>query len=212
MSPSSRWERLAPLTGVVFVALAIVSIILSGSTPDSTDTTAGVVGFWQAHDSREMTSGLLGALAVVFFLWFLGSLRSALGRSERQSERLATTVFAGFLVFAVGLLSILGFQFAAADVADNSGVAPEVVGTLSVLQSDFFFPLSVGLIVGFLSSAVAIWRYGAFPRWLAYLAIVAAILFVTPAFFVGLPLAGIWVLVVSVLMYQEAGAPRPQTP
>lgn len=210
MSPSSRWEKLAPLTGVVFVALAIVSIALSGSTPDSTDTTAGVAGFWQAHDNREATSALLGALAVIFFLWFLGSLRSALTRNERQSERLGTTVFAGFLVFAVGLLALLSFQFAAADVADNSGVAPEVVGTLSVLQSDFFFPLSVGLIVGFLSSAVAIWRYGVFPRWLAYLAIVAAILFVTPAFFVGLPLAGIWVLVVSVLMYQQAGAARPQ--
>ena len=210
MSPASRWERLAPLTGVVFVVLAIVSIILSGSTPDSTDTTTGVVGFWQAHDSREATSGIVGAVAIIFFLWFLASLRTTLGRNGGQSERIATTVFAGFLVFAVGLLALLSFQFAAADVADNSGVAPEVVGTLSVLQSDFFFPLSVGLITGFLATAIAILRYGAFPRWLAYFAILTAVLFFTPGFFIGIILAGIWVLVASVLMYQQAGAARPQ--
>jgi hypothetical protein len=203
----SRSERLAPLAGLVFIALAIASGILSGSTPDANDTTVGVAGFWKVHDNKEIVSALLGGVGVVFFLWFLGSLWATLRRAEPEPGRVSATVFGGFLVFAVGILSVLAFQFAAADVADDSGVAPQVVQTLSVLQSDFFLPLSGGLIVGMLASAVAILRFRAFPRWLGGVALISGILFFTPGFFIGLILAGLWVIAMSILMFRTGGAP-----
>ena len=202
----STLDRLAPLTGIVAIGLIIAGGILSGSTPDANDSTAGIVGFWRLHDTKEIVAAFLGALGIAFFLWFFGALRSVLRASEGEPGRLAATAFGGFLVFSIGALALLSFQFAAADVADDSGVAPQAIQALSVLQSDFFFPLTAGLLVGMLASAAAVLRFGAFPRWTGYLALVVGILFVTPLFFIAFPLAGIWVIIVCVLMFRAAGA------
>jgi hypothetical protein len=211
---SSRWERLAPLTGIVFVVFAVVAAILSGSTPDPNDSTAGVAGFWQVHDTRELWSSYIGALGVVFFLWFVGSLRAALRRYEGEPGRLAGTAFAGFIVFAVGLLALLGTQFAAADVADDSGVAPQVVGTLSVLQSDLFFPLTIGLAVGVIATGLAILRFAGLPGWLGWVSIVIGVITLTPVGFFGFLAAILWIVIVSVMLYlrgTEAAAPPTVT-
>ncbi len=41
----SRWERLAPLTGVVFFVLIAVTFALSNDTPDANDSTGDVVSY-----------------------------------------------------------------------------------------------------------------------------------------------------------------------
>ena len=94
---SSRWERFAPLTGVVFFVLIAVSFALSGNTPDTDSSTADTVSYWSSHDSRQIASAIIGTFAVIFFIWFGAILRSALLRAEGGEGRLSLIAFSGML-------------------------------------------------------------------------------------------------------------------
>jgi hypothetical protein len=206
----STLERLAPLTGIAFVALLVISFIVGGDTPDADESTEEVVAFWTEEDSSQIASAIIGAWAAVFLVWFGGTLAAALRRAEVEASRLASIAFGGFLLIAVGGLSFSAFQFAAADTAGD--VPAEVTQTLSVLFEDFFFPLAAGTVLALLSVGVAALRHGVLPRWLGYAAIVIAIAALTPAGFFAFLAAGVWVLAVSVVLYSSGTAPPTQPP
>ena len=84
---SSRWERFAPLTGVVFFILIAITFALSNDTPDADSSTADTVSYWSAHDSRLIASALIGTFAIIFFIWFGAILRGALLRAEGGDGR-----------------------------------------------------------------------------------------------------------------------------
>jgi hypothetical protein len=203
----STLERLAPLTGIGFVILIILAAIIGGETPDTDDSTASVVQFWQDNDSSQIWACAIGGWATVLFVWFAASLRSVLRRAEGDAGRLSSISFGGALLLAAGLVSLLGFAFAAADTVDD--VPAEVTQTLSVLNSDFFFLLAVGNGLFLLGAALCVLRYAALPRWLGYVALVLGIAAVTPIGFFAFLAMGIWVIVVSILLYQRGGPATP---
>ena len=206
----STLERLAPLTGVVFVALFIASFIVGGETPDVNDSVDTVVSYWRDNDTEAQFAAAMLMWGSVFAIWFGASVRTALRRVEGEPGRLSALVFAGWVVFAVGACSFAGFSFAAADVADESNVAGEAVQAISILSSDFFTVLSAGLAVTMLAAGAATLRFGGLPRWLGYVALLIGITAVTPVGFFSFMVAGLWVIVVSVLLYREgAAAPAP---
>ena len=208
----SRWERFAPLTGVIFFILIAVTFALSSDTPDANDSTGDVVSFWSAHDSRLILASVLGTLAVIFLVWFGASLRSALVRAEAGEGRLSMLAFAGILVIAItgGIGSSL--QFA---VADSVGDVPAgVTQALSVLSSDFFLPFVAGVALLMFASGLCVLRFGGLPRWLGWAAIVIGIAAVAgPVGFVGFLASLVWVLVASVILYiRGAQATTPGAP
>jgi hypothetical protein len=206
----STLERLAPLTGLAFVALFIASFIVGGETPDVNDSVDTVVNYWRDNDTEAQFSAALLMWGSVFAIWFGASVRTALRRVEGEPGRLSALAFAGWVVFAVGALSFAGFTFAAADVADESNVAGEAVQALSILSSDFFTVLSAGLAVAMLAAGAATLRFGGLPRWLGYIALLIGITAVTPVGFFSFMVAGLWVIVVAVLLYRQgAAAPAP---
>jgi hypothetical protein len=203
----STLERLAPLTGVAFVVLFIAAFAISGETPDVDDPVDEVRDYWVDNDAENIWSAAFVLWGSVLAIWFGASLRTALRRAEGEPGRLSGLVFAGWTVFAVGALAFAGFGFAAADVADEADVGDEVIQTLSILNNDFFFILTGGLAVAMLASAIAVLRHGGIPRWLGYVALLLGITAVTPIGFFSFLAAGIWVLIVSLLLYRGATAP-----
>jgi hypothetical protein len=208
----STLERYAPLTGVAFVLLFIAAFAISGETPDVDDSVEDVRNYWLDNDTENIWAAVFVIWGSVLAIWFGASLRTSLRRAEGEPGRLSGLAFAGWIVFAVGALAFAGFAFSAADVADETNVGDEVVQTLSVLNSDFFAIVTAGLAVAMLASAIAILRFAALPRWLGYAALVLGIAAVTPAGFFAFLLSGIWVLIVSILLYQEAGEPTGAPP
>jgi hypothetical protein len=207
---SSRWERFAPLSGVVFFVLIAVTFALANDTPGTDKSTAETVSYWSAHDTRLIVSAVLGTLAVIFLTWFAGTLRSALLRAEGGEGRLSMLAFAGILTIAIsgGIASAL--QFTAADTVND--VPATVTQTISVLNEDFFFPFVAGGVVLMFASALATFRFGALPRWLGWASIVIGILSIAgPAGFIGFLLTIVWILVVSVVLYMQ-GAQASATP
>jgi hypothetical protein len=205
---SGSWERYAPLSGLLFVALVVVSIIVTGGdSVDSDDSTQKVVEFWTSNDSEQIAGALLGALALVPFLWFLGSLRKVLRTAEGGTGRLSAVAFAGGIVLAAGAAADASIQFAAADSADK--VPPGVTQALSVLYSDFFLVFPVGVAPLMLATALVILRTRVLPVWLGWVALVVGIVAVTPAGFFAFLVVLVWVAVVSVLLFQREPRPTP---
>jgi hypothetical protein len=207
----SRWERFAPLTGVVFFVLIAVTFALSNDTPDTNKSTSDTVAYWSAHDSRLIVSAIAGTFAVIFLVWFGASLRSALMRAEGGQGRLSTLAFAGILI--IGISGAIGssLQLTVADTAGD--VPPIATQTLSVLSSDFFLPFLAGIAITLFASGICALRFGALPKWLGWASIVLAIVTVTPAGFFAFLASFVWVLVVSILLFlREGEAAAPASP
>jgi hypothetical protein len=204
-------ERFAPLTGVLFVALIVLAIVIGGETPDNDDSQQAIVDFWKDNDTAQIWSNVIGAWATVFFLWFAATLRSALRRGEEGPARLSTLSFGGAVVAAVGLLSALSLNFAVADSVDD--VPASVTQTLTVLSNGFFFPIAAGYAVFFLAVGVLSLRTRMLPAWLGWVAVVLGIVCLTPVGFFALLLGLIWIVIVSVLLYRrETGPAERRTP
>jgi hypothetical protein len=213
---TSRWERFAPLTGVVFFVLIAITLALSNDTPDTNSSTADTVSYWSAHDSRLIASAIIGTFAVIFLIWFGGSLRSALLRAEGGEGRLSTLAFAGILV--IGITGAIGgtLTFVVADTVND--VPAEATQALSVLSEDFFLPFLAGIALFMFATGICVLRHGGLPSWLGWAAIVIGVVSVTPVGFIGFVLSFIWVPVVGIVLYLRGAeiapppAPRPAGP
>lgn len=212
---TDRWSRRVPLTGILFAGLLIATFALSWNTPDDKASGAKVISYFHSHKGQETTANVLGAYAVVFWLFFTGSLRTFLRRAG-ASEGLATVLFAGAIVFGVGgaILSSLGFTLA----NEVNRLTAADAHTINLIQNGAFFPIAAGQCVFAISTAIAIRRTRALPAWLGWVALVLGVVAITPIGFFATMLMILWSIVVSVLVYQrgaaaaQAGAPAAREP
>ena len=207
----SNLSKFVPLTGIVAVALIVVSFIVSGETPDTDDPLQEVVTFYTDNDSEQMAAAILLGFGALFFLFFATALRNVLRRAERDGAGASTLSFPGAIVFAVGATIFAGIGFTLGDAVDD--VEPPTIQTLHVLNNDMFLTVAVGLFAFLLGTGIAVVRTGVLPAWLGWVAIVVSVLAITPIFFIAFAVMGLWVLVVSVLLTLAAdGAPPSAAP
>ena len=205
-----RLERLAPLTGLLAIAVFIVAIVIFPDEPPGTDESREEVAkFWLDNDNAAQISAALATLAMVPFLWFAGSLRSVLRSAEGGTGRLASIVFAGMLAFAIAVATGAAIQWAIADAADD--LPPESIQTLSPLVSGFFFPYVLGIAAWMLAIAVTVLRHGGLPKAIGWVSLVLGVLACTPIGWVSFLLAAPWVIAVSILLYRAQPAVAPPT-
>ena len=207
MSPTLR--RIAPLTGIPFAILLAITFFATPSSPDIHDTGAQVISHYNDHKSGHLVGDLLGGVAVVFFLFFITSLRSYF-KDKPGADGLSMAAFAGGILIAVG-----GATFTSLDVAlidARHDISPQAAQALNVLNNDFFFPFEIGLIVFALSIGLAIIASGALPKWLGWVMVVIGVLAFTPIGFFGFVVVLVWAIIVAVLIYQRTGAPASTAP
>jgi hypothetical protein len=208
-----RWHTLAPLTGVLFVVLVVAAFIIGGESPDIDDSPQEILDFYRDNDSDQVWAGALLAWGTLAFLFFLGVLRSALQAAEGGVARLSAVAFGGGLVLALGMLSFAGFTFVLGDAADD--LTPEAAQALHLLNSDFFFPVAIGLGALMISTAIIAIRSKVLPGWLAWITLLIGIAAITPIGFFAFLVFGLWTLVVSLLLWRAgaaAGASAPPAP
>jgi len=214
-----RWtaERWAAASGIAFVAAIVVSILLPGeSPPDYNDKASSIVSFLNGNHTALAWSALFSGLAIVFFLWFLGSLAATL--RDAHQWRLASVAYAGGLITAA--LGIAGDTLGLANMRlAGSGGSPDVVRGLWELQAFVYQRFAWPIIVLAGATTLAAYRSGAFPRWYAALGAIGVVLFAlfaisvkTTGFFSpagAMPWIGflaflVWTLVTSFLLVQKA--------
>ena len=142
MQQQSTWERLAPLTGVVFVAIAVAVFAIGGSTPGNHDTAQKVQAFYGQHHDKHMALAFILALSIPFLLFFVSILRYELRRAGGTGQ-LANAAFAGGVLAAAGFGILAFVHLALADAADSANT----IGTaqvLNVLDNNDYIPVAAG--------------------------------------------------------------------
>jgi hypothetical protein len=161
---------------------------------------------------------LLGIFGFLGFLFFFGSLWSALRRAEGDDGWLSAAAFGGGLV-SLAILFSGGVATVAAHSNACAGIDPQLwqvlhdFGGAAFLSS--FFPLAVLLA----ASAVVAIRFGALPRWLGWMSAIVAVTLLVGGTAgtiyaredAGLPylLFELWTVITSIVLIRRAGQPLP---
>jgi hypothetical protein len=214
MDDSTKWERYGALGGILFVALVIASIVISGSNPKTSDSAAKILKSFHDNQDGLKVGTFVGALATVPILWWAGSLWARMRRAEGGNPRLA-------------LIAVLGLVFAGASQAGSGAISATVaidLKNVGATEARFFFILSqglgaassVGLAVLVLAVSVLALRTRVFPVWLGWVGVLDAILFLVAAYSIASTSDGIagvgfaafiiwalWIIVVSVIMFRS---------
>ncbi len=202
--------RLAPVTGLVFVGLLLAAIFVGGSTPDSDWSGARVATFYENHQTSQNASAYFLGFGALFVLFFAAVLSSYL-RARSNAVGPSALGFGGAIVIAVGLAVISASTAALVDVP--SKISPAALEALNVISNDFFTPVEVGVVAFLAGYGIAIAWTRALPRWLGWLALVAAIASaIPPLLFFALLAFVVWVLIVSVVMLvrEWRSSPAPE--
>jgi hypothetical protein len=201
--------RFAPLTGIVFVVLLIIGFgVLGGDTPDSDAGAPKIISYYNDHQGKEIAAGVLVVLAVVFLALFVVALRDYLrGDGGGVGGFWSTVLLVGGAASVAGLFGAVGVHAALIDGADQH-IAPAAMVALNSLDNWDFFWFVTPLAVLMLGAAGAILKGGAaLPKWLGWVAVVLFIgYFAGPFGFLAFLLTGIWIIIVSVMMYQRSSA------
>jgi hypothetical protein len=194
----SRWERLAPLTGVIAVAIAIAVFAIGGSTPEPDESAGKVLNFYSKHHDKHMALAFILAIAVPFLIFFASSLRTDL-RKAGGTGQLANAAFGGGILAAAGFGILATVHIALAEAAEQAATYG-AVQTLNVLDGNDFIPAAAGLGVLVLAAGASAVRHGGLPQWLGWVGIVFGIAIFTPAGFIAFLASGVWIIVASILL------------
>lgn len=220
-----RWERLAAGTGILFVATVVASQVILPAPPKLEDL-SGFTTYIADHHRALQTQAYLGAISIVFGVWFFGTVRAMLRRAEGGEGHLANIAYGGALV-ALSIAGVCITTFAAVAFRTQDQVVTRALLDIGTIGFAFLFIPLAGTAF---AVALAAWRTGVLPKWYAGLsALFAAAGIATGALTYGttgslslnnptgvsmIPTIslGVWVLVTSVLlMVGEAEAEAVST-
>jgi hypothetical protein len=196
---TSRWSSLAPLLGLLFVVLVVGSIGF-GATPSTSTSPVAVLAFYNSHHGREYTSAFFAGPAVVIGLFWFAYLRSWLQRRD-VNERWGAVAFVGGILFAVVGGLAVGLELALVDTPKY--LTPDTAAALNFLESDLpFIFASMALGIMAIAAGIAALKSRYLPTWLGWVSLVLGIIAVLPVGdFFALPGIGVWVLLVSGVMW-----------
>jgi hypothetical protein len=221
MASNEGWERVGAATGIAFVIFLIASFVLIPEAPPAvSDPIGDIKSFYVDHSGNLQASAFLTGIAAFFFLWFLGSLTTALRRAEGEGGRLSAIAFgAGVITLAFPLMAAAVNTTLATRIAAESDQA--VIRALYEVQAfaGAFTAFPLAALVG--GTSLVSLRTGLFPRWLtlggyaltpAWLIAGTAVFtehgFFSPTGAFGLIVLALWlawVLSLSILLTRRAG-------
>ncbi len=205
----SRLEKLAPLTGTVSALLLMVGAGTFG-VYEYLPSGEKLQAIFGQNPTRVYLAGYIGTLSAFFLLWFAGSLYSALREREGGAGRLSTVAFGGGVASAVTLAAGFSAVIAAGARAGTlGGISPVEAVTLYDFYGQVLggmFAITLAVFIG--ASAVVSLRTGMFRAWVGWASVLIAIGLLTPIAYLVLALALVWLLGVSVWLYQR-GVAKP---
>ena len=208
--PATSWlERWAPIGGIAFVVLMVVGSMLISDVPAADATAQQIAGYLadSGNHARNIIGAYLWLIGALAFLWFLVRLRNDIRRAEGGMGSRSSLAFgAGVTFTAVWLVSGAAFVAVpyAIELMDAPISDPDLVrllpstGRLLLLHGAGFAALLVVL-----ATSVAIFRTGVFPRWLAWLGIVAAIVLLFDVVDATIVPFWTWVFIASIVMLMQ---------
>jgi hypothetical protein len=196
-------RRLMPLSGIVFVALIVVGVLLGGSTPESTDSGATVASYYDAHQTRLFILSFVLATAGLFVVLFASILGRSLSEVEESGGSIwDRVVLGGSILFAASTGLVGAMNFALAD--NPTKVSASALQALNLLMNDTWVLWNAALGVFMLGAAGAWLTSPRGARWLGWVALVLGVaLFIPFADFFAFLASGIWIIITSVILFGD---------
>jgi hypothetical protein len=206
----AKFSRAGLLGGVGFVVLSVVAALIAGTPPEITDD-KGIVKYFADNQDALKIGSYLNGLAVVLFLWFLGSLYSRLRAAEGGTGRLSRVAVFGALV-GVAIATIANALIAYHAIYPSIGEALAGYKLAAVLLGYTGFAMAVFTS----ATAVALWSTNMLPKWFAYAGEAIAVLWLASGAavssvrdlvfvlgFVAFIAFSIWIAILSVMLYRK---------
>ncbi len=194
-------KRIAPLAGIVFVALAVFAIlILGGNTPDGTASPASVTTFYTDHHGAQTTAAHLLPIGIFFLVVFAAGTYAALPKTRGDLARVGGVVFLlGSAVTAAALLVAAALHLALAEGVHDH-ISPVAAQALNAVDNhnDPLFTGGLGILL--IGAAAAMIPHRGALRWLGWIALVAGVLVFTPLGFFALILALLWIIATGIFL------------
>jgi hypothetical protein len=192
--------RAAAIAGILFSLMLITILVLVRISVPANPLDAGD---WLAQYSGTVTLALnMIPIAGIFFLWFIGVVRDRLGESE---DRFFSTVFLGsgllFLAMMFTSAAVTGGLINVYGSTPNNLLSSGVYtfGRTVIYEIMTVYTMKMAGVFMISTSTLSL-RTGIFPRWMAYLGmLLALVLLLTVTLIPIAPLLfPLWVLLISV--------------
>ena len=217
----ARWEeRLAPLDGIAAVVFWVAGVlVLQGpaNQPDLDASPAQALLFFTTEERAILVGTFLYMIGTLFFLWFLGLVRTRLVEAEGGSHRLSSIAFAGGVAAAILLLAQPAVHATGAINSDN--LSADAAQVYLGINFAFFYAAELATAVFLLALGLISLRGQPFPRWFGTVSIVYAVCLLIPPIGSAVLVWGfpLWLIVVSLLLATRSRSdsrpgPARQTP
>jgi hypothetical protein len=202
--------RLVPLAGVATVVLVVIAFIVGGETPSGDDPIGKIVSFYRDNDTEQFLAAAFLVWGMAAFLLFASGLWRFLRNAETERRGASSLVLVGAGVLAVGATLFAGITFTLGDFADD--LQPQAIQALNALNSDLFPPLTLGVFAFLIGAGASMIATAALPRWVGWVAMVLGVAALTPIGFFAFLALGLWILIVSALIFLRRATPTPLAP
>jgi hypothetical protein len=212
MRSSAGLARWASLGGILYVVLFVIgTILLFSGSPNGDASPAKVIAYYSdsGHRDRIDIGWLVSGLGVFFFLWFLSSLRRMVRRHEGEDGFLTALTTIGGVVYGSLALVALGLNAGVRTMSDDTyhhQVFPGLIHAANDAGYVIHATGGAGASAMIIAASLAAMRAGVVRSWVGWLGVVAGILALVSIFFFPQAAIGLWILVVSGLMFFR-GAP-----
>jgi hypothetical protein len=198
----TRLARWAPLSGIVFAALWVIAIVIVGGGAGDTDEE--ILSYYDDSGNRnmEITAFFLILASGLFYLWFLGVLRSRLRVREGEPGTGSALVLASGSVSAA-LFIVSSYLFSApawATSQDDFTLDPDTYRLISDMGYGVWVGAQSVAIVLVLAASYVVLRTGTFPKWVGWIGFLVALLLVFAFAFIPFFVFLGWIVLLSLLM------------
>src|SRR5690349_18756473 len=180
-SPASV-GRLATVGGLGFAVASIAGDLAIGPFPRPSTPAAQLVAYYATHHAQVLTGGMLLGLSGIFFVLF-GLAVWARIRQAQASPLLGGLAVISTTLVAVTTLAGAGVYGVLGDIGGQPGISPAALQAWHIMGSDGSLADGASAFLFLLTAAVAGLAARAIPRWLAWPALLLAVLALLPGSF-----------------------------
>jgi len=197
------------VTGLGFVVLLIVAMLVTGQPKSADDGPAEVAKWYSDNKDAAEIGSFIGVVAGGFLIFFGAYLRKVF--EPGAGTMLSILPLIGLAIVATGAAIDGMLMFAAAEAVND--VPPPEIQTIQAIWDNDFLPFLLGVLVFNWSVGFAVLRSGALPKWMGWAAIVFGVIGLAgPVGFVGAIGAALWIIVASIMLSMRAGGPAEAQP
>lgn len=177
-SPASV-GRLAAVGGLGFAVASIAGDLAIGPFPRPSAPAAQLVSYYAAHHAQVLAGGMLLGLSGIFFVLFGLAVWARIRQAQASPllgglALIATTLVTMTTLAGAGVYGVLG------DIGGQLGVAPAALQAWHIMGSEGSLADGASTFLFLVAAAVAGLGARAIPRWLAWPALLLAVLALLP--------------------------------